>query len=254
MSGGPHELHPLVAGFGDARIYDRGRPSYGEPVAHLLMEALELTRGDAVLELGAGTGQLSRALLAAGLELTAVEPLAETRELLIQAIGAEHVRDGVAEQIPMPDQSVRAVFAADAFHWFDEERAMGEIRRVLGPGGGVGILRTFPQIEEVGWSHELGEIVLAARPAHPAFGERGAAAALEEDPAFGPVLEREVSGEETKDRAGLLAYFASMSWVATLAPPERGALVAKAQELLERHAVNELTFDLRHEVWTARLL
>ena len=106
---------------------------------------------------------------------------------------------GRAEEIPLPDDCVEAVFAADAFHWFDERRAMPEIKRVLRPGGGVAILRTVPQIDEP-WSRELGEILTETRPEHPAFGERGAAAALEEDPGFGPVTETLVTSRSELDR------------------------------------------------------
>jgi SAM-dependent methyltransferase len=248
----PHELHPLVAGFGDAEAYDRGRPVYGEPVARALIEGLELRAGDAVLELGAGTGQLSRSLLAAGLELTAVEPLDGTRALLAGAIGQQRVRAGVAEAIPMPDGCVSAVFAAEAFHWFDETRAMPEIKRVLRPGGGVGILRALPLLEAE-WSRELGEILQEPRGEHPGFGARGTAAALEEDPAFGPVSERVVLTPARQTREGLLAYFATISWVATLEPPARAALIARLEQVLERNHVDEVSYEMRHQIWTAQL-
>jgi SAM-dependent methyltransferase len=126
-------LHPLVSGFSDARNYDRGRPRYGPATVAAIVGALELGVGAPVLELGAGTGQLSSALVEAGLQLTAVEPLAETRALLARSIGAERVLEGVAEQIPLGEDSVEAVLAADSFHWFDRSRALPEIRRVPWP-------------------------------------------------------------------------------------------------------------------------
>ncbi len=246
-------LHPLVGGFTDAAAYDAGRPRYGEPVVSALLAQLGLGHGSPVLELGAGTGQLSRALLGAGLELTAVEPLGPTRELLAAAIGADHVRDGRAEAIPLPEDSVEAVFAADSFHWFDETRAMPEIKRVLRPHGGVAILRTAPKLD-LPWTREFGEILMESRPEHPAFGDRGAAAALEEDPAFGPVTETFVTTPSVLDRAQLLAWVASFSWVAVLAPDERDRLLGRLEEVLERHHVVRLEHDMMHHLWLARLL
>ena len=109
---------------------------------------------------------------------------------------------------------MQAVLAADAFHWFDEARAMPEIRRVLRARGGVAILRTVPVLDAP-WSQELGEIMEELRPEHPAFTERGPAAALEDDPHFGPVIERTVTSRRTIDRERVIAYLASMSWVAS---------------------------------------
>jgi SAM-dependent methyltransferase len=248
----PAGLHPLVSGFGDAETYDRGRPLYGIEVARLLIERLGMAPGEPALELGAGTGQLSRALLEAGLELIAVEPLAGTRALLARAIGEQRARAGTAEQIPLPDDSVAAVFAADSFHWFDEARAVPEIRRVLRPRGGVAILRSVP-VFETPWSHELGTMLAATRPEHPAFGERGAAAALEDDPAFGPVAELHTSSRGSFDRGQMLAWVASLSWVATLEPARREELLAGVHELLARHRVTTVEHEVRHLIWVARL-
>ncbi len=246
-------LHPLVGGFNDAAAYDAGRPRYDVRVAEELIARLELAPAAPVLELGAGTGQLSDALLAAGLDLTAVEPLGPTRDMLCAAIGAERVREGRAEAIPMKDGSVDAVFAADAFHWFDETRAMPEIKRVLRPRGGVGILRMIVHQPERPWTKDLGRVLMASRPEHPAFTDRGAAAALEEDPAFGPVSATSLSTPAVLNRTQLLAWIASFSWVAVLPEDERAQLLERAGELLESHSVDQAEYDLLAQIWIARL-
>ncbi len=246
-------LHPLVSGFTDAENYDRGRPRYGAETVAAIVTALELGPGAPVLELGAGTGQLSDALVQAGLELTAVEPLAETRALLSRSIGAERVLEGVAEQIPMSQDSVAAVLAADSFHWFDHSRAMPEIRRVLRPGGGVAILRSLPRFEQP-WARELGSRIAAARTSHPAFEPGGAAMALTEEEGFGPVTEIVLTSRQASDRGRLLAYVASLSWIGTLPEAERRELLGDVAEMCERHGVGEFSHPVAHHIWVARLL
>jgi SAM-dependent methyltransferase len=246
-------LHPLVEGFGDAETYDRGRHTYDAEAARVLIELLGLRPEAPVLELGAGTGQLSRALVSAGLSLIAVEPLAPTRALLERAIGPGRVLSGVAEEIPLADGSVDAVLAANAFHWFDESRAMAEIERVLAPGGGLAILSTVPVLD-TRWGQELGAILMEARPEHPAFGERGPAAALDEHPAFGPVVHEQVSAQASFDRARMLAYVASLSWVGGFSAAERAQLLDRVSELLDRHGIANVEHTVLHQIWVARLL
>jgi SAM-dependent methyltransferase len=246
------ELHPLVAGFSDAEAYERGRVGYPESVTEAIAQALALAPGAAALDLGAGTGKLSRALLAAGFDTVAVEPLASMQEVLSGAIGADRVREGVAEAIPLPDRSVDAVTSADSFHWFDERRAVPEIRRVLRTGGGVAILRAEPQLVAP-WSQELWELLIGYRGEHPAFGERPAAAALEEDAAFGPVHEQVITGEAESDRERILAYIATLSWIGRLSDDRRRDVLARVEELLEREHVTRLRYGVNYRMWTALL-
>src|SRR5438270_7125297 len=122
-------LHPLAERFADvAGVYERGRPEYPPAVVGAIAAELGLSGAAPVLDLGAGTGKLTRALLAAGLDVVAVEPQASLREPLAASVGAERVREGSAEAIPLADGTVRAVTVADAFHWFDQAAALAEIR------------------------------------------------------------------------------------------------------------------------------
>ncbi len=150
-------------------------------------------------------------------------------------------------------RSGRTVCARDGPSRFDETRAMPEIKRVLRPRGGVAILRTVPKLDHP-WSAELGQMLMESRPEHPAFGERGAAAALEEDPDFGPVTETSVTTPAVLDRAQLLGRVASFSWVAVLPSAEREELLARMQAVLERHEVERVEHDVLHQIWLARLV
>ncbi len=116
--------------------YDRGRPGYPpEAIAWLL--------GDApldVLDLGAGTGKLTGALLAGGHRVLAVEPLAEMRAILASTLPGARALSGTAEALPLANASVDAVTVGSAFHWFDERLARKEIARVLRRPGVLGLL------------------------------------------------------------------------------------------------------------------
>jgi ubiquinone/menaquinone biosynthesis C-methylase UbiE len=119
-----------------ADLYQRARPGYPpEAIAWLLgPEPLD------VLDLGAGTGKLTAALLAAGHRVTALEPLPEMRAILAATLHAATAIDGRAEQLPLADDSVDAVVAGSAFHWFEREPTLDEIARVLRPSGVFGLL------------------------------------------------------------------------------------------------------------------
>jgi SAM-dependent methyltransferase len=122
-------IHPAAAvGFASAaEVYERARPSYPKDAIDWLVAETGLGPGRTVVDLGAGTGKLTRLLLPSGARVVAVEPVAEMRALIE---GAE-VLDATAESIPLPDGSADLVTAAQAFHWFDHDRALPEIHRVL---------------------------------------------------------------------------------------------------------------------------
>ena len=105
----------------DAEAYERGRP--GWPVE--AVDAAGLPRGARVLDLAAGTGKLTRVLERRFAEVVAVEP-----DPAMRAEFPGDVLAGSAEAIPLADGSRDAVFVGEAFHWFDAQRAMREIRRV----------------------------------------------------------------------------------------------------------------------------
>lgn len=111
--------------------YDRYRPTYA---AAAVVWALG-ERGQRVADIGAGTGILSRLLRDLGHDVVAVEPDDAMRARLTEASPGVTALAGAAEQIPLPDQSVDAVVAGQAYHWFDKARAHPEIARVLRPGG-----------------------------------------------------------------------------------------------------------------------
>jgi SAM-dependent methyltransferase len=224
------DLHPAaVAGFSrSAAAYERGRPEYPQAAIDWLARQLDLRRGRIVLDLAAGTGKLTRPLARTGAEVIAVEPLAEMRA----AIGPEaRVLAGTAEVIPLPDASVDAVTVGQAFHWFDLDRALPELVRVLRPGGTLGLVWNTRVLEEPVHAaiDELIGPYRANAPAHQANVWRGE---LERSPLFGAVAaERSFANVQHLDADGLADRVGSISFVAALDAPEREAVLARIRAL-----------------------
>jgi SAM-dependent methyltransferase len=130
------DLHPATRGFTEAERYERGRPDYPQAAVDTIVSELGLSAGRTVLDLGAGTGKLTRLLVPSGANVIAVEPIREMREQLTGVVALT----GTAERIPLTDDYVDAVTVAQAFHWFDADVALREIHRVLRTGGGVALI------------------------------------------------------------------------------------------------------------------
>jgi ubiquinone/menaquinone biosynthesis C-methylase UbiE len=226
-------LHPLAVGFeGVADAYERGRPEYAPAVAGAIAAELALAAGDPVLDLAAGTGKLTRALLAQKLDVLAVEPQAQLRELLAARVGSERVLDGLAEAIPLPAESVAAVTVAEAFHWFDHERALAEIRRVLRPHGGLAILSSPPDWTGASWAHEVGTLMAELRPEHPQFDGPPWQQAVRTAGCWSAVREFRLTYLQPAVPERVLDYVASVSWVAALPQDQRAELLENVEAIL----------------------
>lgn len=138
----------------EAAAYERGRPSYPPEAIDWLLPPHAVD----VLDLGAGTGKLTTRLVERGLHVVAVDPVPEMLELLSNSLPETPALLGTAEEIPLPDDSVDAVLVAQAWHWFDPERAAKEVARVLRPGGRLGLVWNARD-ERLGWVKDLGRII-----------------------------------------------------------------------------------------------
>ncbi|MBB2949242.1 SAM-dependent methyltransferase [Actinoplanes lutulentus] len=148
-------IDPHAGSFGEAAdAYERGRPAYPHKALDWLLPGGE----PRVLDLGAGTGKLSRQVRERGLDVVAVDPsdgmLAELRRVLPDVPAML----GSAESIPLPDNAVDVVLVAQAWHWVDPARALPEIARVLTPGGRLGLIWNVRD-ERSDWVRRLGAII-----------------------------------------------------------------------------------------------
>jgi SAM-dependent methyltransferase len=238
------DIHPAAAlGFGRAAgAYERGRPGYPSDALIWLGKRLELAPGRTVLDLAAGTGTLTRALLTTGAEVVAVEPVAEMRS----ALPAEaRVLDGTAEAIPLGDATADAVTVAQAFHWFDGPAALAEIHRVLRPGCALALVWNRRD-ESAPVNRSIDALLAPHRSDTPSHGgDAWRAAFAERAELFGPLEEERFANRQTLDAHGMADRIGSISFVASLPAGERAEVLAAARALA---ASGPVTIPYRTEV------
>lgn len=132
--------HDALEGYStSAETYARGRPGYPQEALHWLREVIGLRADRTVLEVGAGTGKFLPLLLETGAEVIALEPVEAMRAEMTRRFDLK-LLGGAADRIGLPGASVDAVVCAQAFHWFATPEAVAEMRRVLKPGGVLGLI------------------------------------------------------------------------------------------------------------------
>lgn len=207
-----------------AAAYERGRPSYPPETIDWLLP----TGARDVLDLGAGTGKLTTRLVERGLRVVAVDPIAEMLEVLSTSLPDTPALLGTAEEIPLPDNAVDAVLVAQAWHWFDPERAVQEVARVLRPGGRLGLVWNTRD-ERLGWVKDLGEII-GREDARDAFDD---GVALPEP--FAKLEQHQVEWTNYLTPQALIDLVASRSYCITLPAAARTRTLQRVRELLATH-------------------
>ena len=235
-------LDPLAEAFaGSADSYDRARPGYEDEPLDWAFRELALDGRSVVLDLAAGTGKLSQALAARAGLLIAVEPLAGMRRLLTARAPEATLLDGTAEQIPIGDGSVDAVFVGEAFHWFDGVRALPEIHRVLRPAGGLALLwHHVSWHDRAAWA-EAFEARLREVPAPDVRPENRPHTlrwqeAFAGNVLFTPLEHREFSHPITVDAEQIVQLVLSWSFVAALPEADRALLGRDLSQIVHNHA------------------
>jgi ubiquinone/menaquinone biosynthesis C-methylase UbiE len=222
--------------------YERARPTYPDAAVDWLLPAGVET----VLDLGAGTGKLTRALVSRGLDVIAVEPLEDMRAILERELPDVRALAGTAESIPVPDASVDAVTAAQAWHWVDESRALPEVARVLRPGGALCLIWNRRD-ERVEWVRALSD-VMGASDADLLRMEDVAIGAP-----FGTTETFDVSWQRSMDLELLLDMVRSRSYFITATSARREQVLAGVRALAESNpALRGDTFQMPYRTYCFR--
>ena len=218
--------HPGAVPFDRAvEIYEEARPEYPPEAVARIVERLGLRPGRAVLDLGAGTGKLTRQLVGTGARIVAVEPLPAMRARLEELVPEAEALAGSAEAIPLPDGSIDAVTVGQAFHWFRVDEALPELHRVLRSGGGIALVWNVRDPADP-VNAAVDEIL---RPYRTEAGaeRRESWRALEQSPLFGPVERQDFRFDRELDAELLVRLHLSVSFVAALDDEEQQAVAER---------------------------
>lgn len=229
-------LHDYVAkGFGtSSELYERVRPEYPPEAIDILVRELRIGPGKVVVDVGAGTGKLTRALVPTGATVIAVEPLAEMREQLALNVPRAVPFAGTAEHMALRDGSAHAIVAAQAFHWFDGDKALAEFHRVLAPGGRLALVWNVRD-RRASWVDAFDVLIEAVDPDRPAHETGRWRAAVDRTTLFGPLHEHTVEWEQPMTPAEIVDRAGTVSSIAALPKAERERVLEAFRELAVTH-------------------
>ncbi|WP_422737263.1 class I SAM-dependent methyltransferase [Micromonospora sp. WMMD729] len=238
--------HTQALSFGVAASdYDRFRPRYPEAALRWALDGLRDAR---VVDLGAGTGILTRQVLALGHHVTPVEPDPGMRAQLDAVTPGSSALAGSAEAVPLPDGAADAVVVGQAYHWFDRDRAHAEIARMLRAGG------TFAPIwnlrdDRVGWVAELGRIAHLGDNAGDVLGRYD-----DFGPGFTPIEPGEFAHHTTLTPAEVVAMLHTRSYWLTAPADRRARIDRELRDLFAGHPdlVGRETVDLPYRTIVLR--
>jgi SAM-dependent methyltransferase len=219
----------------NATDYDELRPTYAPAAVGWVAERASLRPGSLVVDLAAGTGQLSRRFASLGVRVVAVEPAANMRAIIGSNQPEVTTVAGNAEAIPLRDGVADAVVVGNAFHHFDTDASFNEIRRVLRADGSLGLFWAWP-LEEQHLTYpglrEIDEIVERTRGASTiATAYRSWAEVPATVDGFSAFERREFPTVHGLRSARLADLYATSSDIASLPPASRLKLLARIREI-----------------------
>lgn len=250
------EVHSIArAGFGaEAEAYDRARPSYPPDAVRWLSGNLGIGPGRRVADVAAGTGKLTALLAPVGADLVAVEPVAAMLARLRARLPGVPAVSAVAEALPFAADSLDAVVVAQAFHWFDADKALTELARVVRPGGHLGLVWNA-RARTGGWADQVWAVMDKVERHAPwrddrAAGEDGQPAPPGADRrlrwserlitgghggAWSPWIEATFYHDHPATPEDVVDRIRSVSHVAALPPDQQKAVLAEIRAVLREH-------------------
>jgi SAM-dependent methyltransferase len=231
-------VHEAATAFeGAATVYEQSRPGYPHEAVTWLGEALGLGPGRRVVDLAAGTGKLTRDLVASGAHVIAVEPVTGMRRTLAATATAPATGDGpalsvvgaVAQALPFGEGPVDAITVAQAFHWFATDVALAEMHRVLRPGGRLGLIWNYRDVTDP-LQAALTDLMEPLRGDTPSYTTGEWRGVLDDSDLFSGGEEFHWAWRQPVADADAVAdRVASVSFIAALAPGDRSPLLDRVR-------------------------
>jgi SAM-dependent methyltransferase len=224
--------------------YVKTRPSYPASVLSVLRDEHGLSPSSTVCDLGSGTGLFTKLLLESGATVQAVEPNDEMRaaaEAMLGATPGFASVAGSAEATTLADASVDLVTAAQAFHWFDVDRARLEMKRILRPGGharsNVALVWNDRELEATAFHRDYEELLVRRCPQYRELqGKADSVAKFDALLGAGAWTRHEVPNEQRLDREGLVGRLLSSSYAPRPGDPTHDETFAELRAIFDRHA------------------
>jgi SAM-dependent methyltransferase len=233
-----------------AERYERVRPEYPDSAIAHIVDVFDIDGSSELLDLAAGTGKLTRALLRTGAHVTAVEPLEGMREVLVRELPGVAVLAGTAEEIPLPDASVDVVLVGQAFHWFDPQSAPADIARVLRPGGGLVAIWNVRD-ESHDWMDQVREVLDRHKGDTPRYSDDRWREGIDASGLFAPIELRLFDHRHELPREEALETFGSRSYVSALPEDQRAALLAEVAAVMPDEPTIAIPYTTQ-VYWTRR--
>jgi ubiquinone/menaquinone biosynthesis C-methylase UbiE len=219
-----------------AEVYERARPGYPPEAIDYIVEQLRVSPHGTVVDLASGTGKLTRELVARGLNTIAVEPVEGMRRTFSSVLPDIPLLAGTAEEMPLEDNSVDAITAAQAAHWFDAARAVTEFHRVLRPGGRIALIWNVRD-ESFDWVRRVTEIIDPYERANgtPRYKHRAWQPPFDQSLLIKAVGKRRFPYGQPMNRERFLDRFTSCSFIAILDDVSNREVLGKLSDLVRTH-------------------
>lgn len=240
-------VHEATQGYQQqSGTYAAARPSYHPAILDAVVEALGAGR---CLDLGAGTGIATQALVARGLDVVAVEPVAAMRARLHDALPSVEALEGRGEAIPLGDASVASVVCAQCFHWFDHAPTLAEIARVLRADGRLVTLWNVRD-EAVPWMAAYTRLVDRYAGDTPRYRTMKWRLAIEADDRFELVSEIREPNPQSSTPDHVVARAMSTSFIAALGEDDQRQVESEVRAIVASLGPSfDFPYETEAQIW-----